>query len=161
MLEKVKIILETDTHIYEYEIKDAYGSDVNFTSPEHSCTDQFLYLVYEMPASFTFTTSMQLDEEGHYYTVTETEKNPLKIEKIRTYKDMEIVLVTEKNLEKVAEWCGGEVKKGDPRTGLMDHVNLPFGAGDAFPGMWIVDRDPGNSYYYISYEKPEGEVIDD
>lgn len=76
---------------------------------------------------------------------------PLKVEKFREAKPIvEAVEVTEENMDKVADWCGGVVTRHRKSGASVLEVPTHRGIMVAAPGFYIFKNEFG---HYIPYTK--------
>lgn len=158
MAGKITIIEETEDKIIEYQMDNVYEKIFEQARPVHDADRMNLNL----------DINLGKNTDGIFFTVKRTEKHPLKIKKYRKTIEYQAVKITKKNLEKVAEWCGGKAIMADINSGLMAHVDLGYVRVEtihrrAFIGQYIrrIEREGASPIYAVLTEDELDELVDD
>lgn len=83
--------------------------------------------------------------------------------------DVEVVQVTEENMEAVADWCHGKIENGLPQDGAFIRVGVQRPLNDrqtkAYPEDWVLFAGTGfkvytNNAFHKTFEPKSPDVMD-
>lgn len=175
-MNKIKIIHETDTQIIEWELHETFDEqlDVEYPTPRLSpfATSALPWIDvedtispsrrYDRAAHFQIRAALKPQENGVFYTMRTTEKNPLKIKKYIHKRPYSAVKVTKRNIEKVAAWTNGVYVPASTKRGIMEHVEINSWL-KVFAGQYVLKyEEEGVVDFVVRDTKPsEEDELDD